>query len=69
MTPVEYIQRCAEMFGVTYDWLLRDRCDEKIPIYMDDMRKGTKFDSGGTDKIFANIDEGISNPGYLTAKK
>lgn len=31
--------------------------------------KGTKFDSGGTDKIFANIDEGISNPGYLTAKK
>ena len=31
--------------------------------------KGTKFDSGGTDKIFANIDEGISNPGYLTTKK
>ena len=31
--------------------------------------KGTRFDSGGTDKIFANIDEGISNPGYRTAKK
>ena len=31
--------------------------------------KGTTFDSGGTNKIFAKIDGGKSKPGYFTAKK
>ena len=43
MTPKEYIQRCADLFGVTYEYLTSTRIDEALKNCYIEMSNQTRF--------------------------
>lgn len=44
MAPKEYIQRCADMFGVSYEYLTETRIDDALKKCYKEMANKTKFD-------------------------